>query len=239
MTPRLFLPGPLSAGGLHPLAPEQAHYLLRVLRLAAGDPVLCCDGAGELWQAVLVRSGSRAFAVELIACQLRTPAPTLRLHLLQGLLKGAAMDTVLQKATELGATDIWLITSARSNVSLGPDRVERKREHWLGILESAAAQCQQLHLPALHGPMALPDALDGMAGTSLLLLDPGAAPLPHALPPGPVGILVGPEGGFAGPERDLALGRGAIACGLGSLILRAETAPLAALAAVRHSRGWS
>lgn len=239
MTPRLFLPGPLRAGGLHPLAPEQAHYLLRVLRLAAGAPVLCCDGAGELWQAVIVRTGARAFGVELIECELQTAAPTQRLHLLQGLLKGAAMDTVLQKATELGATDIWLITSARSNVSLGAERAERKREHWLGILESAAAQCQQLHLPVLHGPLALPDALDGLAETPLLLLDPGAAPLPRALPTGPVGILVGPEGGFADPERDLALGRGAIPCGLGSLILRAETAPLAALAAIRHSRGWS
>lgn len=239
MTPRLFLPGPLGAGGLHLLAPEQAHYLLRVLRLAAGDAVLCCDGAGELWQAVLVRTGARAFAVELIACELRTPTPTARLHLLQGLLKGAAMDTVLQKSTELGATDIWLITSARSNVSLGAERAERKRDHWLGILESAAAQCQQLHLPALHGPMPLPKALEGVAGITVLLLEPGAAPIPAVLPEGPVGILVGPEGGFAAPERDLALGRGAIACGMGSLILRAETAPLAALAAIRHSRGWS
>ena len=239
MTPRLFLPGPLAAGGLYPIAPEQSHYLTRVLRLATGDAVLCCDGAGGLWRAGLVRQSARAFGVELIECLEQIPAPTARLHLLQGLLKGAAMDTVLQKATELGATDIWLIAAARSNVSLGAERAERKRTHWLGILESAAAQCQQLHLPALHGPLELPDALDALTGIPVLLLDPGAAPLPRELPSGPVALLVGPEGGYSAPERELALGRGAIACGLGSLILRAETAPLAALAAIRHSRGWS
>lgn len=239
MTPRLFLPGPLAAGAPCAITPEQSHYLTRVLRLTAGDDVLCCDGAGALWRAVLARAGARAFGIELIECLQQTPAPTARLHLLQGLLKGAAMDTVLQKATELGATDLWLITAERSNVSLGAERAERKRVHWLGVLESAAAQCQQLHLPALHGPLALPDALDALTGIPLLLLDPGATPLPRELPAGPIALLVGPEGGFAAPERALALARGATPCGLGSLILRAETAPLAALAAIRHARGWS
>ncbi|MGA0838400.1 MAG: RsmE family RNA methyltransferase [Pseudomonadales bacterium] len=238
MTPRLFLTGGLAAGTIKPLLPEQAHYLLRVLRLSPGADIFCCDGAGALWRGTLVRIGTRSYGAELIHQDALTPPPAQRLHLLQGLLKGAAMDTVLQKATELGATDIWLLESARSNVSLGAERVERKREHWLGVLESAAAQCQQLHLPALHGPLTLPDALNSVANTTLLLLDPGAPTLPRELPDGPVAILVGPEGGFAASERALALSRGARACGLGELVLRAETAPLAALAAIRHSRGW-
>jgi 16S rRNA (uracil1498-N3)-methyltransferase len=75
-------------------------------------------------------------------------------------------------------------------------------------------------------------------GVAVLLLDPGAPPLPLAPPGGALAVLVGPEGGWTDQERALALRHGAMPCGLGRLILRAETAPLAVLAAMRHARGW-
>jgi 16S rRNA (uracil1498-N3)-methyltransferase len=236
---RIYLPPPLRAGAEYPLDADQSHYVTRVLRLTQGATLACFDGAGSAWRATLLTGSGRAVSLRLDALIESMPPSLDRLHLAQGLLKGAAMDLVIQKATELGATDLWLLDAVRSNVALDSARTERKREHWLRVIESASAQCHQLYLPRLHGPMSLEDCLAELGETTKLMLDPGAPPLPLTLPAGPLVMLVGPEGGWSVQERALALREGAIPCGLGPLVLRAETAPLAVLAAVRHGRGWA
>jgi 16S rRNA (uracil1498-N3)-methyltransferase len=238
MKHRLYLPPPFAAGAERVLDADQAHYLTRVLRLPRGGRLTCFDGAGSAWLATLTAASGKSATVRFDELLEQRPAPGARLHLVQGILKGAAMDEVIQKATELGATDIWLLEAARSNVALDRDRRGRKLEHWQRIVESAAAQCQQLHLPDLHGPLSLAECLDALGAVPVLFLDPGAQPLPLVPPEGPLAVLVGPEGGWSDPERTLAIGRGAMPCGLGRLVLRAETAPLAILAALRHSRHW-
>jgi len=238
MKHRLYLPPPLAVGADRVLDADQTHYLSRVLRLARGSPLLCFDGVGSAWQATLTALSAKAATVHLDACIETLPAPVERLHLVQGILKGAAMDQVIQKATELGATDLWLLAASRSNVALEPERIARKRDHWQRIIESAATQCQQLHLPQLHGPLGLTGCLAALGAARIILLDPGAAPLPLEFAPGSTAVLIGPEGGWTDPERMLAIGSGATPCGLGPLVLRAETAPLAVLAALRHSRRW-
>jgi 16S rRNA (uracil1498-N3)-methyltransferase len=235
---RLYLPPPLTAGADRALDAEQAHYLTRVLRLPRGAPLVCFDGVGSAWRATLTAVSGKSATIRIEECLEQLAAPIERLHLVQGILKGAAMDQVVQKATELGATDLWLLEAARSNVAVGAERVARKREHWQRVIESAAAQCHQLHLPRLHGPLSLAACLDELRDVQLLLLDPGAAPLPLEPPPGALAVLIGPEGGWSDPERSLAVNQGAVPCGLGRLVLRAETAPLAVLAALRHGRHW-
>jgi len=235
---RLYLPPPLAAGTERPLDAEQTHYVSRVLRLPRGAELLCFDGEGSAWRGTLAAVSARSATVRLEALIESIPPPGARLHLAQGLLKGAAMDQVVQKATELGATDIWLLAAARSNLALDADRLDRKRGHWQRVIESAATQCQQLHLPRLHGPMPLGECLAALQETRIMLLDPGAPPLPLEATVGPVTALIGPEGGWTDAERALALTQGAQPCGLGRLVLRAETAPLAVLAALRHSRRW-
>jgi 16S rRNA (uracil1498-N3)-methyltransferase len=248
VTTRILLPGPFEAGQRRLLEGEQAHYLLHVLRLADGADVHCFDGAGALWAGRVVRAprpqaragrDGRALQIELMHSLAAEPLPEHRLHLVQALLKGAAMDTVLQKSTELGATDIWLIAAERSNVSLSGEQRDRKHAHWQRVIESAAAQCQQLHLPLLHGPLTLAAVLAELQGVALLMLAPGAPALPAVPPSGALAVLVGPEGGFTTQEQTLAERHGAALHGLGPLILRAETAPLAVLAALRHARGWT
>ena len=238
MKHRLFLAPPLSAGTERALDAEQTHYLTRVLRLPRGGALTCFDGLGSAWRATLTDVSGKAAAVRLEECLESVPPPVERLHLVQGILKGAAMDQVIQKATELGATDLWLLDAARTNVSLDAARMFRKRDHWQRVIESAAAQCHQLHLPRVHGPMNLAECLEELTGVSVLLLDPGAPALPLEPPSGSLAVLIGPEGGWSELERGLASSRGAVPCGLGRLVLRAETAPLAVLAALRHSRGW-
>jgi len=235
---RLFVPPPIEATRPLTLHRERAHYLVRVLRLRRGETVEVFDGTGRAWTATLADASARSATLELGAVVVHEPAPAPRLHLVQGLLKGAAMDLVVQKATELGATDIRPILAERSNVPSGDERLQRKADHWQKVVESAAEQCGALHLPRLHPVQDLAAFLTAPPPAVLIMLDPGAAPLPLELPRVDICLLVGPEGGWSESERRAAAGAGAARHGLGTCILRAETAPLAVLAALRHGWGW-
>jgi 16S rRNA (uracil1498-N3)-methyltransferase len=237
---RLYLPPELLAErdrDLVTLDRTRSHYLANVLRLKAGASLKCFDGSGSEWQAQVVGSPRR---LQLMLGELlrEAPAAATALILAVGWLKGAAMDLVVQKATELNASAIVILNTERSNVSLKGDRLENKRAHWQGVLVSAAEQSGRLHLPALSGPMTLDALLQANDGTRRMLLDPGAPGLDVGSEPHALTLLVGPEGGWSERERRLAEASGAALAGLGEVVLRAETAPLAALAAVRHSWGW-
>jgi len=238
MKHRLYLPGPLAAGQRLELAADRAHYLPRVLRQRRGSELLCFDGSGTSWKAAVEDDRPRCTVIRLLEVTERQAEPEPRLHLVQGLLKGNAMDQVMQKATELGITDLWPIEATRSNVSGDTDRQRRRLAHWQRVIESACEQCGQLHLPSLHPARELAEFLQDAPAARLILLTPGAARLPISLPREPLALLIGPEGGWTAEELALAERSGAEPRGLGPLVLRAETAPLAALAAVRHGWGW-
>ena len=235
---RLYLSGPLETGQRIALPADRAHYLTRVLRQRRGSELLCFDGGGSAWRAAVEDDRPRSAAVRLLDVEERQPVPEPRLHLVFGLLKGNAVDQVIQKATELGVTDLWPIQASRSNVPVDGERQQRRLAHWQRVIESACEQCGQLHLPALHDPRELPQFLLAPPAATLILLHPGAPALPVSLPAQPLGLLVGPEGGWTQEEVALAENAGVAIRGLGALVLRAETAPLAALAAVRHGWGW-
>lgn len=238
MKHRLYHPPPIASGANLELGREQAHYLTRVLRLRLGERVECFDGAGNAWEATLSAASNRSATLQVGAPLAAEPLPDVRLHLVMGLLKGNAMDVAVQKATELGASDLWPIDADRSNVPRDHVRLARKHTHWQRILESAAEQCGALHLPQLHPVQTLADFLATVNGAMLTILDPGGETLPLSLPRKSLAVLVGPEGGWSDTEREAALARGAIRYSLGRRILRGETAPLAVLAAIRHGWAW-
>ncbi|MEQ8858325.1 MAG: 16S rRNA (uracil(1498)-N(3))-methyltransferase [Pseudomonadales bacterium] len=239
MKHRLYHPPPLESGQTLTLERDRAHYLTRVLRLRRGAEIECFDGIGHAWRARIEDGGGHSSALTLVERLADEPAPEPALHLVQGLLKGAAMDQVVQKATELGATDLWPVLAERSNVPDAAERLARRRQHWQRVIESAAEQCGALHLPRLHEVRTVAAFFDAPPQAQLILLDPGADALPLTLPRAALGVLVGPEGGWSEPERQAALANGARRHGLGTLVLRGETAPLAVLAAVRHGWGWA
>ena len=237
MKHRFFHPPPLEPGQSLILGRERAHYLTRVLRLRRGEALVCFDGAGRAVKATLDDAGPRSATLRLLEIVEQAPEPSPRLHLVQALLKGASLDLVMQKATELGASDIHPVIATRSNVPLDPGRLARKVEHWQRVIENAAEQCGALHLPRLHAVRTL-DAWLAEPPASCILLHPGAPVLPTDLAAVDLALLVGPEGGWTDEERAAAVAAGAREHGLGSRILRGETAPLAALAALRHGWGW-
>ena len=238
--PRLAESNPVS-GTRFELAPEQAHYLTRVLRLKPNSSLSVFDGQGREWQASVTDATRKAARITITELRREAPPPT-PLILVQSWLKGAAMDRVAQKATELGVTAIWLLNARRSNLKLDERRMANKLGHLDRVTASAAEQCETLWLPAFDRYEDLATVLHAAVGKpgsfQTLMLDLDAPILDAGTQPTPTLLLVGPEGGWAEEERALAAAEGVEPVGLGGLILRAETAPLAALSAIRHGWGW-
>jgi len=119
----------------------------------------------------------------------------------------------------------------------GP-RVARRETHWRAVIASAAEQCGRLWLPTLHTPQPFGELLRQHIAAQTLLLDPGAPPLGATIPLVDTMLLIGPEGGLSDAERDAAIASGARPVGLGRLVLRTDTAPIAAIAVLRQAWGW-
>ena len=238
MAKRLFVDAPLAPDTQLTLDPDRSHYLCRVLRLRRGDRVELFCGDGLAYDAAIVTADARACDVHVGAVVAHEAAPRVRLHLAQALMKGERIDFVLQKVTELGVTDIRFTETEHTVVHIEGPRVERRETHWRRVVASAAEQCGRLWLPTLHAPQPFAELLRERVAEQTLLLDPGAAPLGADVPLVDTVLLIGPEGGFSDAERDAALASGARAVGMGQLVLRTDTAPVAAIAVLRQAWGW-
>ena len=236
--PRIYLDHPLIPGTELRLPDAPARHLTQVLRLGAGDPLLCFNGDGRD-RAARVAALGRAGAV-LAVGEAGEPEPALPLtiQLAIGVSRGERMDFAIQKAVELGVAGIRPLFTERSMVQLRETRLERRLDHWRGVLIGACEQSGRRRLPALEPALTLTDWL-ATQPQGVLLLDPTA---PQALaqldaPTGPVTLLVGPEGGLSPVERGRAAAQGIQGVRLGPRILRTETAPLAAIAILQARWG--
>jgi 16S rRNA (uracil1498-N3)-methyltransferase len=151
------------------------------------------------------------------------------------------MDLIVQKATELGVTQIVPVLAERSVVKVDAAQRERKREHWQAVAVSACEQCGRNRVPDISAPLPLTDAVGRLGADTLrcLLAADGEASLAKTAGDTrlPVVLLIGPEGGLAANERDFARANGFVACRLGARIMRTETAGLAALAVLQAVAG--
>jgi 16S rRNA (uracil1498-N3)-methyltransferase len=162
------------------------------------------------------------------------PPAQLEIQLAIGVSKGERMDLVVQKAVELGCSRITPLFTERSVVRLADERLERRMAHWHGILIGACEQSGRRRLPRLDRAADFGPWLRGYSEGGLLLDARGTqalVTLPR--PESRVTLLVGPEGGLGPRERRQALDRGFLPVRLGPRVLRTETAPLAAIAAVQ------
>jgi 16S rRNA (uracil1498-N3)-methyltransferase len=233
-------PEQLAPGGRVKLAPEQSRHLRIVLRLQPGAELEVFDGRGSRYAAVLGDD-----EVE-IRRPLPAEPPRVDVTLVQALARGEKMDLVVQKATELGASRIVALAADRAVVKLEHARGASRAERWRRIAREAARQCGRADVPQIEGPAAWEDVFSLLRvepDRRAFLLDPAAQT--HRGPR--LGeavrgvrrslIAVGPEGGFSPEERQRAVENGFVAVALGPLVLRTETAGLAALAVVLHVNG--
>jgi 16S rRNA (uracil1498-N3)-methyltransferase len=238
------------------LPPATAAHVSRVLRLRAGAPLILFDGNGGEYDATLVaieRGGAvRVHVGPHHAIERESPV---ELTLLQCVVRAERMDWIVQKATELGVAGIVPVASRHAVVRLDPPAAVRRQQHWLAIAIGACEQCGRNRLPRLEAVQPLDQACRSAAGgaatgtatagstSTRLVLDPSAtrslAAAAGSLPDGIRGVtlLVGPEGGLSDDELALAQQHGFVACSLGPRILRAETAPLAALSCLQTLLG--
>jgi len=215
--------------------PERVARHCAVLRLRSGDAVVLFNGEGGEFSAELTRvsrGDSRACVISRQTPERESP---LAIALAQCVSSGDRMDITLQKSTELGVSRIVPIASERSVVRLSSDRADRRVAHWRNVVISACEQCGRNHVPEVTAITDFAAFLCQVASDELrLLLAPDSErDLKQLEPPGRVTLLVGPEGGLAPEERQRAETSGFVPIRFGPRILRTETAPLAAIAAMQ------
>lgn len=233
-TPRIFSTQRLKSGKEVALDEQARRHLSKVLRLRKDDPVILFDGSGCEFEARLIRldKGSGiAIPGELIR---REDPPQLKIHLVIGISRGERMDFAIQKAVELGVWSIQPLFTERTVVRLTGERLASRQSHWEGVVRHACEQSGRSLLPELQTAIAYAQWLNSFEGQGILLdhrATSGLSGLPN--PTGGISLLVGPEGGLTGAEREAAAKRGFRAVRLGPRVLRTETAPLAAIAALQ------
>ncbi|QEN50687.1 16S rRNA (uracil(1498)-N(3))-methyltransferase [Pseudomonas protegens] len=233
---RFFIDAPLSLGE-HELPEAQAHYIGRVLRMAEGAALQVFDGSGTEFRGALVEVGKKRVRVQLnesFAGQAESP---LRIHLGQGLSRGERMDWAIQKATELGVSEITPIFSERCEVRLKDERADKRLLHWRQVAISACEQCGRSQVPVIHPPVLLADWIKQARADLKLVLHPVAQPLESHAKPASLAFLIGPEGGLTDAEVERSHSAGFLPARLGPRVLRTETAPVVALAVAQQLWG--
>lgn len=236
LAPRFFVDLPLQEGHLVDL-PAGAVRHAQVLRLQPGAPVVLFNGHGGEWRASIGHMGRSDVQVRVGRHQPQEREIGWRVTLALGMPANDRMDTVIEKATELGVDAIQPLVTERSVLRLAGDRAVRKRSHWQTIAAAASEQCGRTRVPRIEPVRALDEWIaalpDGTLQTRWLLSLRGARALAELAAAGAGGALIvlsGPEGGLTAAEEVRALECGFVAAGLGARVLRADTAPLAVLA---------
>lgn len=210
-----------------------AVHVSRALRMKPGERLTLCDGDGVEYESVILSVGE-AVALRVLSSKRSETEPPYEASVYQALAKGDRFDTVLMKATELGASRIVPVMTARCTVKPDPKDLSKKRERWQRIAAEAAGQCGRGRIPAVELPMRFSEAVQEAAQAELALFcyeggsGCGTVLLPKLLDgvkaPGTVSVMIGPEGGFEPREAEEAVRSGMKAAGLGNRILRTETA---------------
>lgn len=235
--PRVYLEVPLVSGAILSLDERAAHHVVRVMRLRPGDGIIVFNGQGGDYEAVLERGAPPQVRIgKFIA---RDAESSLSVHLAQGIARGERMDYAIQKAVELGVSTIIPLITEFCVATIPKEREEKRMAHWRGGIIAACEQSGRTRVPRLAAPLKFYPWLPTAQASLKLMFDPYATRLLAQLPApeGDILLLIGPEGGLSDPETEAAQQVGFTAVQLGPRMLRTETAPVAALAAVQTMWG--
>jgi 16S rRNA (uracil1498-N3)-methyltransferase len=232
---RFYLPPAECKSGPLTLAGREAHHALHVLRARPGDPVTVLDGAGREFLCRVEKFDRDKVQLAVVDTTL-IPAPLCRITLLQAVPKGKIIESIIQKATELGVERIVPLLTERVVVELDEKNVERKAEKWQHAAIEAIKQCGAAWLPRVEAPVTPAEFLARNERFELALLaslQPGARhprtyfqdfASEHGRKPQSACVWIGPEGDLTADEVAAVTAAGALPMTLGKLVLRVETA---------------
>lgn len=211
---------------------NDAHHITHVLRTRMGETLVACDSNGVVYRGEMTAAGEEVL-LKVAETYTADTEPPYRATVYQALVKGDKMETVIQKAVELGASTIVPVATSRAVVKLDEKDAKKKIDRWQKIAEEAAKQCGRGRIPTVTMPVSFREAVRQAAETALPLFcyeGEGTLPLPtlyrQVETPETISLFVGPEGGFSTEEAAFAKESGMRMCGLGRRILRTETAAL-------------
>jgi 16S rRNA (uracil1498-N3)-methyltransferase len=239
--PRFFVPSPQLdlASGKVTLLGDDAHHIARSLRMAVGDTVTVCDMHGTTNTCRLTHIRDDEVEAEIVSSVASDTEPPCRIHLYMAYPKGDKLETVIQKAVELGASRITPFESERCVKRPAPEKADRISERLNRIASEAAKQCGRGVLPTVEKPLTFAQMLEeaGEADLPLFCYEGDGTRSLRALIggltcPSSISVVVGSEGGFSQKEADAARARGLRMVSLGRRILRCETAPAYVLSAL-------
>lgn len=238
---RFHSPTALTVGQSVPLSDNALAHAVRVMRLKVGDTLTLFCGDSFDYQCALSSIEKKSAQVEVLSRTKVSNESPLSIRLLQGISSGDRMDYTIQKAVELGVTEIYPLSTERCVTKLSGDRAEKRTEHWQGVAIAACEQSGRAVIPHVHAPVALPQWLSQYATPDCLnlLLNPVGAKRLVALskPDHLIHLLIGPEGGLSPAEIELATQHHFQSIVLGPRILRTETAALTAIACMQSLWG--
>ncbi len=237
--PRIYTPAPLQSGTTIELDENGFSHAVRVLRLTEGSPLILFNGEGGEYAATLCDVEKKRASAAIGAHSPRECESPLPIMLGQCISRGEKMDFTIQKAVELGVSEIVPLFSERCGVKLDKERSDKRTSHWQNTIISACEQSGRNRLPRLHTPLSLEQWLGTVTASCKLVLDPCAS---HSLaqlpkPEKNLALLIGPEGGLSDAEIERAIKSGFTGIRLGPRILRTETAGLVALSSIQQLWG--
>lgn len=236
--PRIYHPGAIALNSEFPLDDEAANHVGRVLRMPAGSELQLFNGDGFNYPARISNSDKKRVFVIANAQQANPVESPVKIHLGQGISRGDRMDFAIQKAVELGVTEITPLFTERCGVKLDGERLAKRNEQWQKIAISACEQSGRSIVPLVHPAISLDAWLAQPTKELKLTLHPWAKDTIKTLTPSTeLRLVIGPEGGFSEQEMTRTAAAGFIGIQLGPRVLRTETAALTAISALQLQFG--
>ena len=233
--PRFYIEADLAVNTQIELTETVFHHWCKVLRAQVGDQATLFNGQGGEYQVELTEVAKKSATVQVLTFNPANRTPAIRTLLGQVMSKGDRMDYAIQKAVELGVSEIQLLTSERCEMRLKYDRDQKKLDHWQGIAIAACEQCGMNIVPKILAPLSLEKWLASELPTTKLVLAPNkdeTDPLTQASQN--IALLIGPEGGLSEAEIQAANEVGFMNWCIGERVLRTETAPVVALSILNY-----
>ncbi len=224
---------------LHEITGEDALHISRSLRMKVGEPLSICDENHMQFDCVIDSVKNSEVTVHVLDYYPCRNEPPAFVTLYQSLTKGDKMEFIIQKAVELGISEIVPVLTARCVSRPDEKSMKKKLERWNKIARQAAMQSRRAFVPTVKPVISLEDAARQAGSSAIVCYELGGLPLGQLLEnrSEKISLFIGSEGGFEQSEIEIIKNNGGSAATLGNRILRAETAPIAAISVIMYLTG--